>query len=88
MIYRQEVRDLIEDLAWKGFNCQDLRWNQFVVAPNALPCPRHLYKHQLNLVDFVETDRASLNDEDRKYAETCMLKRTFGDLCFWGIYPD
>ena len=74
-INRQDVRDLIEDLAWKGFSCMDLRWNQFVFAPNTTPCPRHHRKHTFNLVDFGMTERIPLVDkeaaelwENRKYA--------------------
>ena len=85
--YRQEVKDLIEDLAWKGFKYCDLRWNQFVFAPNASVCSRHLRKHEFHLVDFAMVDRIPLNEADRKHVQKAMLKEGPGDLSFWGIGP-
>ena len=84
-INRQDVQDLIEDLAWKGFSCMDLRWNQFVFAPNALPCPRHHRKHTFNLVDFGMTERIPLDDKERQYVKKAMLYEGLEDTAFWGI---
>ena len=78
---------MLEDLASKGFNCRDLRWNQFVFAPSALPCPRHQRKHDFHLVDFGIADRIPLNEDDRKNSEKEMLGRRLRNLSFWGMYP-
>ena len=76
---------MIEDLAWKGFSCMDLRWNQFVFAPNTTPCPRHHRKHTFNLVDFGMTERIPLDDKERQYVKKAMLYEGLEDTAFWGI---
>ena len=78
---------VLEDLAWKGFNCRDLRWNLFVFTPNALPCTRHQSRHDFHLVDFGVIDRIPANEKDRKNSEKEMWEEHLHNLSFWGICP-
>ncbi|KAK7676811.1 hypothetical protein QCA50_020217 [Cerrena zonata] len=63
---RQDIKDILEDISWSGFEHQDLRCNQFARSIHPTPCPRHGRAHEWHILDFQCIVRVSATDDDRK----------------------
>ncbi|KAK7686096.1 hypothetical protein QCA50_010908 [Cerrena zonata] len=66
--FYHDVKDVLEDAVWKGFFHDDVRYNQFALAPDPIPCPRHGRPHNVYLLDFEMVHRIPAITGDRRIA--------------------
>lgn len=65
---RDDAEEVLDDVIKKGFFHGDIRYNQFAVAPSAIPCPRHMHAHKVFMLDFGLMDRVPPLKRDREFA--------------------
>ncbi|KAK7680304.1 hypothetical protein QCA50_016544 [Cerrena zonata] len=66
--YLDDAEEVLDDVIKKGFFHGDIRYNQFAVAPNPIPCPRHMHAHKVFMLDFGLVDRVPPFKRDREFA--------------------
>lgn len=64
----KDADQVLEDVVWKGFYHEDVRSNQFALAPNPIRCPRHKRTHKVFVLDFELVYRVPPIHNDRDLA--------------------
>ena len=83
--FRNDLKDILDDMAWNGFEHLDLRRTQFARSVSPVPCVRHGRIHKWHLLDFQLTTRTPATEDERVcVAENMQVNLT--DHYFWGLF--